>query len=516
MSLRTSIYLSSVLCAMVSAPAASVRTEYPQMVKSNSVTVKLTPIGEVPESMAVMVQTNDPMDAWRNNQAAAMAAWWIEVRTNRNARPPIAPPPPSNTAFDNPHWLPFDTNLTVDLGPGDGRRNILFSFRYKGQARGDGWNGGGIVVESALPVVVITDPKQHVTSRPVVQLRGFFSRQARKIGYDLYDQDGVKTVDNGICPVINEYFDKDLRQFTTNYFQCFDVSLSPGTNTFVIHGEDWAGNHVSTNFAIVFSTAGATNPPIIMPKYPLPGMVVAADSFIAMGTLDDPTAHLTGQISANGHGRDITFRVGRSGDYYSVEELPVSAGANQLSLTATDAAGNSASTNMVVYGGDARVTMDPFDPFHPVGPWITVTGKVSPANYSVWVDGVQAMVKPDGTWRVEKLPDHRPPGGGWVFDLTAIPPGGLTNGTSKLNQVLSAQASLSTNAMILNPSTPACGIFQLHLAETAGRRFILEASTNLAAWQPILTNSDLAPTFDYTDTNANNNPCRFFRVVPLP
>ncbi|MGO8928112.1 MAG: hypothetical protein ACLQU3_14665 [Limisphaerales bacterium] len=516
MNMNTMMFLQSLLFAMVAAQASSVRTEYPQMVKSNSVTVTLTPLGQVPEWMAVVVQTNDPMEAWRKNQQAAMAAWRIEVRTNHYARPPMTPPPPSDPSFENPQWLPFSTNLTVDLGSGDGRRNILFSFRYKGQARGDGWNGGGIVVQSAMPLIVITEPKQNVTSRPVIQLRGYFSRQARKILYDLYDQNGVKTVNNVNCLVLNQYFDEDLRQFTTNYFQCFDVSLSPGTNTFVIHGEDWAGNHVSTNFVIVFSTAGATNPPIIMPKYPLPGMVVAADSFIAMGTLDDPTAHLAGQISANGHGRDITFRVGRSGDYYSVEELPVSAGANQLSLTATDAAGNSASTNMVVYGGDARVTMDPFDPFHPVGPWITVTGKVSPANYSVWVDGVQALVKPDGTWRVEKLPDRRLPGGGWVFDLTAIRPGGLTNGTSKLHQVLSAQASLSTNTTILNPSTPACGIFQLHLAETAGRRFILEASTNLVAWQPILTNSDPGPSFDYTDTNANNNPCRFFRVIPLP
>lgn len=277
-----------------------------------------------------------------------------------------------------------------------------------------------------------------------------------------------------------------------------------------------AGNRVDTNFVIVFTTVGATNPPVITSKYPEPGMVIGSDSFIAMGTLDDPTAHLTGQISANGHTQDIAFRVGRSGDYYSANELPISAGANQLTLTATDAAGNISSTNMVVYGGNARVTMDPFDPFHPVGPWITLTGKVSPANYSVWVDGVQAKVKPDGTWRVENVPDNRLPGGGWAFDLTAIPSGGLTNGTSKLNQEISAQASLSTNTMILNSSAPSCGVFQLHLAGTAGRSFILEASTNLVAWLPILTNSNPDATFDYTDTNANNIPCRFFRVVPLP
>ena len=196
MNMRTIICISSLLFAMVSAQAATVRTEYPQMVKSNSVTVKLTPVGEVPEAMAVVVQTNDPMEAWRKNQQAAMAAWRIEVKTNHYARPPMTPPPLSDPSFENPQWLPFNTNLTVDLGPGDGRRNILFSFRYKGQARGDGWNGGGIVVQSAMPLIVITEPKQNVTSRPVIQLHGYFSRQARKMVYDLYDQNGVKTVNN--------------------------------------------------------------------------------------------------------------------------------------------------------------------------------------------------------------------------------------------------------------------------------------------------------------------------------
>jgi len=490
--LLLSLLLVSLLISMDPARARNVRTEYPKLVNSNKVTVVLFPNEEVPEWMAVIVQTND------QRQAGAHL-------------PPIFP-----LLAQSARWLPFNTNMTVDLGPGNGGRDILFSFRYKGQTSGDSWNGGGIVVQTALPIIVITDPKQNVTSRPVVQLHGYFNSEATKIRYDLYDQNGIKTVDNENGLVTDTYFDKSLWQTTTNYFQCFDVPLSPGTNTFVFHCEDVAGNRVATNFVIVFTTVGATNPPVITPKYPESGMVIGSDSFILMGTLDDPTAHLTGQISANGHTQDIAFRVGRSGDYYSANELPISAGSNQLTLTATDAAGNISSTNMVVYGGNARVTMDPFDPFHPVGPWITLTGKVSPANCSVWVDGVQAKVKPDGTWRVENVPDNRLPGGGWAFDLTAIPSGGLTNGASKLNQAISAQASLSTNTMILNSSAPSCGVFQLHLAGTAGRSFILEASTNLVAWQPILTNSNPDATFDYTDTNANNIPCRFFRVVPLP
>jgi hypothetical protein len=406
--------------------------------------------------------------------------------------------------------------MVVDLGPGDGRREMMFSFRYRGQSHGDSWGGGGLVVRTLMPDIGIISPKEHVTSRPVAQLSCYFSSDANQIKYDVYDQNGLLTVNKENGLVHDTYYDQNLAQTTTNYFNCVDVPLSPGTNTVVIHCEDRIGNVVNTNFVIVFTTVGATNPPVITPKYPMPGMVIGSDSFIVMGLLDDPTAHLTGQLSANGHTQDITFRVGRTGDYYSVSGVPVTTGANQLTLTATDAAGNTSITNMVVYGGDARITMDPFDPLHPVGPWITLTGKVSPANYDVWVGGVKAKVKPDGTWRAEKVPDNRTPGGGWVFDLAATPPSGLTNVTSKLSQALSAQASLSTNAMILNAFSPACGIFQLHLTETTGHRFILETSTNLNLWLPILTNSNPDATFDYTDTNANNIPCRFFRVVPLP
>ena len=53
------------------------------------------------------------------------------------------------------------------------------------------------------------------------------------------------------------------------------------------------------------------------------------------------------------------------------------------------------------------------------------------------------------------------------------------------------------------------------MTETAGRTFVLETSTNLIEWLPFLTNASLNPVFDYTDTNAVNYHCRFFRVVPV-
>jgi len=55
----------------------------------------------------------------------------------------------------------------------------------------------------------------------------------------------------------------------------------------------------------------------------------------------------------------------------------------------------------------------------------------------------------------------------------------------------------------------------LHLSGTAGRPFILFASTNLTDWTPILTNLTAKDTYEFTDTNATAASCRFFRVMPL-
>jgi hypothetical protein len=52
--------------------------------------------------------------------------------------------------------------------------------------------------------------------------------------------------------------------------------------------------------------------------------------------------------------------------------------------------------------------------------------------------------------------------------------------------------------------------YQFRVAGTSGQSYIVQASTNLSTWTPILTNS--ATLFDFTDTNAVNFPKRFYRA----
>lgn len=428
MNLKTIILSSFVLSlAMVSAKARNVWTEYPNVVNSNHVSVKLTPDGEVPEWMAVIVQTNDPMEAWKNNQQEAMEKWRSEVRTNHNTRSPMTQSPPSSHYFDDAKWIPFQTNLLVDLGPGDGKREILFSYRYKGQTRRDGWGGSGIMVQTILPFIVITNPKQKITSQPVVQFQGYCSKALSTIHYDLLNQNGDKTVSGGDGFVNDQYIDRVLFEFTTNYFTCYDVQLSPGTNTFVLHCTDQAGNTLTTNFVVVFTTVGDTNPPSLALTWPTNGMKISDSRFDLRGVLDDYTADVTAFVTDfEGHTKVLNGFVERQGTLW-VERIPLEYGYTYITLVACDAAHNSSITNITVVTGQDRLVIDPVKIPQQWGARATVTGTYSRTNYTVSVNGVKATMDATGRWVATGVPVHFANSGGGtaLFDATATPNEGV-------------------------------------------------------------------------------------------
>jgi hypothetical protein len=279
---------------------------------------------------------------------------------------------------------------------------------------------------------------------------------------------------------------------------------------------------LTTNLVYVLDLQQDRTPPVISIDKPNDGEEISGGAFTARGKLDDATEQITALISANGQTNTVKGLVEWSkfidgAGYFWVENIPISDGVNHLTLTATDAAGNSTSTNLTLVGTEGPIiTMDPVVPAVKLWqPFLDITGKVSPRNHAVWVNGVQAEVKPDGTWLAKQVPVTSPNVGTACFDMTAFSPEEMKKGTAKLKQVFSAQANLGTNAMVLNASSPVCGVFKLHMTDTAGRAFVLLTSTNLVQWMPILTNSNPNDVFDFTDTNAANYGCRFFRVDPV-
>lgn len=381
-------------------PAAdhrSVSVECPEIIGSNSVQVILSPNGEAPEWMAFALKRNDSGESGKHRRD-------YEI-------------------LDDAKWLPFSTNMAVDLGPGDGKRELYFGFKYKGET-----NSRFITVESVLvrtdkPVIVITSPKEPVTFQPLVQVKGFINKDAVGIRYSVYDEKGNRTA-SGEGLVNNRYFDKATWQFSTNYFTCYDVELRPGTNRFVIECKDTTGFSGSTNFQIVFTTTGDTNPPNFKLEFPKDKNTVNGSQLTLHGPGDDATATIQCWATDDeGHTEMQSAFCERNG-YIWVEEFPLKRiGQHQITVVASDVAGNSSWTNLTITKSADRLEMDPIRDSQQL--WEksvdVVTGFSSRTNCEIFVNGVKAELKPDGHWTAKNVPVKSANGGTATFHIRAEP-----------------------------------------------------------------------------------------------
>lgn len=419
----------------------------------------------------------------------------------------------SEAEIKNLTWQPFQPEIMVDLGAGAGKRRIWFvaelenPHEYMQEER-------KVTIDDRPPTIVITYPTNKITSQPWLQLQGYCSGEMMNPRYDITNSAGSKINQNGSL-TDRQGWDQQKFDWTKFCFQCYDIALAPGINSITFHCEV-AGNQISTNIEVVFTTAGDTNPPTITPRWPTSGMDLTTPTFTAHGSVDDYTATMKGVISGGGITNEIGGLVERNGTFW-VENIPILDETNELTLIATDAAGNSSSTNLTILKSHVELVIDSTptgkDLYLPTG---AVTGRVAP-GYDVYVNGAKAVVEPDGHWRVGNAPINA--GGTACFDVTAVPAktalaGG--NPSAGIKNLLLSAANLGQESIVLNPGQPACGRFSLHLTGTSGKSFVIMASTNLTNWTPILTNLDSSASFDFTDTNTATYSCRFFRVVPLP
>jgi hypothetical protein len=407
-------------------------------------------------------------------------------------------------------WIPFTTTLPLDLGPGEGRRLVSIAARWGSPAMSS--TGIFVRVDRTPPVITITNPTETVTSRPMIQLEGYTDEPVQKVRYDLIN--ASNHLSNAEGYVNHQDYDSVTRDMTTCYFSCLDIELAPGRNTVVVRCEDRAGNVAEKTLKYVFTLEGDKTPPVISLDRPVNGHTLSGPTFTARGRVDDPTAQVVAVVRSGDQAQTLEGLVERNG-YFWVEHIPLGAGANHLALTATDAAGNSSQTNLVVYSSKEVLTIDSVPADQLWNATVRVSGRVTPSGERVWVNGVEAKVNPDGTWVAERVPVLSPNGGTAVFEASTAPPSGKS-AVSKPQELIAVTARLGTNAAVLNPGQPSCGAFDLHLNGVGGRAFVLYASTNLTDWTPLLTNVSAQETFEFTDNEAGAHKCRFFRVVPLP
>jgi len=318
-------------------------------------------------------------------------------------------------------WRNFtSTNIIVNLGLTQGWHDVWIGLVGPAPGATVTWQWKRLKLDTTPPVLVVTNPVAGATvSVPLVQVSGYCPEPLGSLSYDL--SNGLGLVTNQDAGVTSQYYDPVTSTFTTNYFECVDVPLTNGVNTITLHATDLAGNMSTTSFNVTLDYSTRTQPPVVNLYWPQNGSVLGNTSYTWRGWVDDPTATVSAQlVDTNGNTNVVAGVVERNGNFW-VENLPVTGGANTLTLTVTDSAGNTAQTNIVVYPSAVGLTLTLPDANQWWNPTVTVSGTISDAaDYTVWVNGVQATYGDDGvSWTAANVP--LPPGGTALVQARAIP-----------------------------------------------------------------------------------------------
>lgn len=344
--------------------------------------------------------------------------------TNATGRYLIVDGVPSQTAvlinredFTNAVWQPYDGNIAFNFGPTNGVYQVWFGLKGRAENSEATWIGTDVTLNRQSPAVSITSQTAGVVAQPWLQVKGFSARSLKDVRYDLINTDGVVTNESG--SITSSFFDTNQFDFTTNYFQCYDLRLAEGTNFISLHAVDPAGNLTTTNFSLVLDYSSATSP-VIQVAWPQNGLAICGSSFTVRGWTEDAAAQVNATVTDdNGHTNKLNGAVERDGRLW-VQALTLNAGTNHVTLAVTNAAGFGSTTNFTVVKSSMALAVTSVDGSLWL-PAVNVHGIISDPTAVIWVNGVQGTNNGDGTWNASNVPV--PAGTIASFDVNAIPAG---------------------------------------------------------------------------------------------
>ncbi len=323
--------------------------------------------------------------------------------------------------FSNAVWNIYSgSTMTVNLGSVQGWHEVWIGLRaHADDPTSAVWQRKRLKLDWTPPALFIANPTNTTVDIPMIQLQGFSPEALSSISYDLTNAAGLVT--NQQILVLNQYYDTTTWEFTTNTWQAFDVVLTNGVNTFIFHATDLAGNTATASYNLTVDYSAKTNPPSVQITWPQPGTEVSGSSFTVDGQVSDATVAVAATIADNtGNTNAVKGLVERTGKFW-LENLPLSSGTNTVTLTVTDAAGNSTTTSFGVVQSAVTLTVNPVTPASDL--WkkhINLYGTVSDASCAIWVNGVKGHNNGDGTWSASNVPVND--GGTASFTATGYAP----------------------------------------------------------------------------------------------
>ncbi|HEV2455650.1 MAG TPA: alpha/beta hydrolase [Verrucomicrobiae bacterium] len=307
------------------------------------------------------------------------------------------------------------SNIVINLDPVEGPHLIWIGLRGLPADARQTWQMMGLTLDTTAPVLGVSSPAGNTVSQPLIQVQGLVNEPLSSLSYDVSNAVSVVAGQPGY--ITGRYYDTNSMAFTTNYFQCYDLALADGCNTITLHATDLAGNTASTSVSYTLDYSNDNTPPALTILWPPDGASISGTQFTLQAQVDDDNAVVAAQIvDANGGTNIVRGSVQRDGTVW-VKDLPLGAGQNTVTLTATDNAGNSSVTGITVHQSAVIVTMNPLSSGQGNQSSVTVSGTISDAGYSLTVNGVSATVNSDGTWSADNVPVTTT--GKAVFDVEA-------------------------------------------------------------------------------------------------
>ena len=322
----------------------------------------------------------------------------------------------------NESWQAFSTSTLSVPTPTDGVYVVTVGLCGWAPTAARTWQTVTLFRDTTPLGLVLTNLPALSGSRPFIDPAGYTTRAVSSLTWTLIDANGNTNSGNGA--VVRQGWSLSDPFHTTNWFQCVDLPLALGTNSISIRAVDWVGSVAVTNFAYIFDTNGDSTPPSLTLLWPQDASQVSGNSFIVQARTDDDTAAVALQYTdANGMVQTVNGLIERGGNMW-VPSVPLVAGTNRVSLTATDAAGNMSTNNFTVVQNSVALTVSPVSQRLLQYCSAPVSVTVGAAASAVTVNGLPGTSADGLYWTVESVP--LPPGGTVTLQASAQ----LTDGTT--------------------------------------------------------------------------------------
>jgi hypothetical protein len=286
-----------------------------------------------------------------------------------------------------------------------------------------------LVGDSPSPIIYVTSPTNSLTAQKWIQLDGYCTQRLSRISYWVYTNGAVS--DSGMGYVTNQTYNMTSRQFTTNFFRCYDLPLAVGVNTIVLQAVDALNNtnSLSVNYTVDFSVD--TNAPVFTLQWPTNGMAVSGNSFTMNGTVNNPSASVKVSVASTNETADFYGIVSGSGrNEFWVPDVTLPAGTSTVTMVVSSPGGLSSTSSVsLVKNIDAELTIQPgsyaINEFNHDLP-ANVSGYIRGSGYSVSLNGRSGTTSYNSEmdityWSVTNVPGNED---GWMeLVATAVPSG---------------------------------------------------------------------------------------------